>query len=234
PVTRGTRGAVVRTLALGRAPGRGTARTLAGAWLLPAAVVLSAQPDRYHRDGGAVTVTLQRVRPLTPRMVLVPFACALVLAVGLGVLTDLVPGASQVLLTVAVAAYAYAATVGVLWLLRGRQERTATERGGPIRAAGMSLPGRRPVWYLRRVVVRDGEARDAFPEVVALLDAVVPAGEDTQALARSAADQDAWTALGLVAPRGADLGLLVRVGRSADGGAGPAGTRRDEREHRAG
>jgi hypothetical protein len=204
---------VSRTVAATMAPGQGTRHRLLAAWCRPAAVAWALLAPAYHRSdlhGTVCTVLGGRTSPR--RMFVVWIVTAPVVAVAIGLLQEV---AYWPTLIVIAALLLYAVTVSACQSARDRAERTPAERRGRIRGALLTQSG----WSLGRIRTSstrpDGRAA-AVQAVGDFLDAVVPAGEQVVAFARSDREQAELMTLGFTEPPG-EHGPLVLVAPTARG-----------------
>jgi hypothetical protein len=163
--------------------------------------------SRYQRDGATVVVTLRR-NVSEKRQAAAWFG-------SVGVLWLVVVGGQEVLgleldhpstLLVVYPVIAYALSVDVCRALRDRRERTPQERRGRLRLAEQPRTG----WMLGRIATRGVRRSEMLPALPALLDAVVPPGEETFVAAGSDALQADLESVGFAEPQGRH-GVVVRV-----------------------
>jgi hypothetical protein len=208
---------VAWTLARARAPRSGRWAVVVAAWCLPALLVAAAvgRHSRYHRDGATVVVTLRR-NVSEKRQAAVWFG-SLVVVWLVVLLLKMVLGVDFDRPSMLLALYpvgAYALSVELCRSVRDRRERTPEERRGRLRLADQPRTG----WTLGRIATRDGHRAETLPAVASLVDAVVPPGEETFAVAASDALQAELESVGFVEPE-RQHGVVVRrtpVGEDAD------------------
>jgi hypothetical protein len=158
-------------------------------------LVVLLGPRRFHRDAGTLTASLSRPAPPRTQVLRVMVGLVLYLAVGWG-LRGVVDGDGPAAVLAVLAVYATSAAV--VQGLGRRRDRSAAERRGPVRSAGLPTGA----WELGRVVARDGDRLRAMPAVGALVDRVVPPGHRVVTTARSDAEQAALETLGFTEVRG--------------------------------
>jgi hypothetical protein len=173
--------------------------------------------SRYHRDGASVVVTLRR-NVTEKRQAAAWFGSVVVVwlaVVGAQVVLGLELDRPSTLL-VAYPVVAYALSVEICRSLRDRRDRTPEERRGRLRMAEQPRTG----WLLGRIATRGVPRADVLPTVASLVDAVVPPGEQTFAVAASDALQAGLESVGFVEPAG-QHGVVVRVAPVPGAGSTP-------------